>query len=42
MEEGEATGNKEIEVAPALIAVHPSHKSIAVAVGPTLRVFDLL
>ncbi|XP_054802195.1 uncharacterized protein LOC129305966 isoform X2 [Prosopis cineraria] len=39
MDEGEA--NKEVEVAPALIAVHPVQKSVAVAVGPSLRVFDL-
>jgi tRNA (guanine-N(7)-)-methyltransferase subunit TRM82 len=39
MEEGET--NKDIEVAPALIAVHPAHESVAVAVGSELRVFDL-
>lgn len=39
MEEGEAS--KDVEVAPALIAVHPDQKSVAVAVGPHLRVFDL-
>ncbi|KAF7818339.1 tRNA (guanine-N(7)-)-methyltransferase non-catalytic subunit wdr4 [Senna tora] len=39
MEEGEA--NRDAEVAPALIAVHPHQKSVAVAVGPYLRVFDL-
>ncbi|KAK7843915.1 trna (guanine-n(7)-)-methyltransferase non-catalytic subunit wdr4 [Quercus suber] len=38
IEEGET--NKDIEVAPALIAVHPTQKSIAVAVGSDLRVFD--
>ncbi|KAL4602955.1 uncharacterized protein LOC142613896 [Castanea sativa] len=37
-EEGET--NKDIEVAPALIAVHPTQKSVAVAVGSDLRVFD--
>jgi len=30
------------EVAPALIAVHPNGHHIAVAVGPDLRVFNLL
>lgn len=39
IEEGET--NKDIEVAPALIAVHPTQKSVAVAVGSDLRVFDL-
>ncbi|KAF3436276.1 hypothetical protein FNV43_RR23368 [Rhamnella rubrinervis] len=39
MEYGES--NKEIEVAPALIAVHPNQESVAVAVGSDLRVFDL-
>lgn len=33
--------NKDNEVAPALIAVHPTQESIAVAVGSDLRVFDL-
>ncbi|QCD97608.1 tRNA (guanine-N(7)-)-methyltransferase non-catalytic subunit wdr4 [Vigna unguiculata] len=33
---------KDIEVAPALIAVHPDQCSVAVAVGHHLRVFDLL
>ncbi|KAL8170284.1 hypothetical protein V2J09_022088 [Rumex salicifolius] len=33
--------NRETEVAPALIAVHPLHSSVAVAVGSDLRVFDL-
>lgn len=32
--------NRETEVAPALIAVHPLHSSVAVAVGSDLRVFD--
>ncbi|GAB2234604.1 hypothetical protein Droror1_Dr00003861 [Drosera rotundifolia] len=32
---------KEIEVAPALIAVHPCGDSVVVAVGLELRVFDL-
>ncbi|KAF3627385.1 putative cullin-like protein 1 [Capsicum annuum] len=32
---------RESEVAPALIAVHPAHKSVAVAVGLNLRVFNL-
>ncbi|GAB2282356.1 hypothetical protein Dimus_016901 [Dionaea muscipula] len=39
MEERE--NNKDMEIAPALIAVHPFYKSIAVAVGSDLRVFDL-
>ncbi|XP_009605215.1 uncharacterized protein [Nicotiana tomentosiformis] len=33
--------NRESEVAPALIAVHPTHQSVAVAVGSNLRVFNL-
>ncbi|XP_062085607.1 uncharacterized protein LOC133791703 [Humulus lupulus] len=33
--------SKDSEVAPALIAVHPSQESVAVAVGSELRVFDL-
>ncbi|CAN6690695.1 unnamed protein product [Malus baccata var. baccata] len=40
MENGET--NKDSEVAPALIAVHPTQSSVAVAVGSDLRVFDLL
>lgn len=32
--------NKDTEVAPALIAVHPSQDSVATAVGSDLRVFD--
>ncbi|XP_024968344.1 tRNA (guanine-N(7)-)-methyltransferase non-catalytic subunit wdr4 [Cynara cardunculus var. scolymus] len=31
----------ELEVAPALISVHPAHHSVAVAVGCELRVFNL-
>ena len=47
MEEAEAEAEVEsnrdnVEVAPALIAVHPEQISVAVAVGPDLRVFDLL
>ncbi|XP_020236261.1 tRNA (guanine-N(7)-)-methyltransferase non-catalytic subunit wdr4 [Cajanus cajan] len=38
----ESEPKKETEVAPALIAVHPDQSSVAVAVGPHLRVFDLL
>lgn len=34
--------NKDTEVAPALIAVHPTQNSVAVAIGSDLRVFDLL
>ncbi|XP_061366999.1 uncharacterized protein LOC133310121 [Gastrolobium bilobum] len=41
MEEGEPESKKDVEVAPALIAVHPNQDSVAVAVGPELRVFDL-
>ncbi|XP_026419276.1 tRNA (guanine-N(7)-)-methyltransferase non-catalytic subunit WDR4-like [Papaver somniferum] len=33
--------NKETEVAPALISVHPLEKSVAVAIGSQLRVYDL-
>ncbi|CAN4113674.1 unnamed protein product [Withania somnifera] len=33
--------NRESEVAPALIAVHPAQHSVAVAVGSNLRVFNL-
>ncbi|XP_059660481.1 uncharacterized protein LOC132306906 [Cornus florida] len=39
MEEGD--NSRDIEVAPARIAVHPSKRSVAVAVGSDLRVFDL-
>ncbi|KAJ1433094.1 WD40/YVTN repeat-like-containing domain superfamily [Sesbania bispinosa] len=42
-EERETESKKDVvEVAPALIAVHPDQHSVAVAVGPELRVFDLL
>ncbi|KAL6005229.1 hypothetical protein ACLOJK_005791 [Asimina triloba] len=43
LEEGEE-GEKSVgqtEVAPALIAVHPSEKSVVVAAGAQLRAFDL-
>lgn len=40
IEEGEK--NKDVEVAPALISVHPAQNSVAVAVGSDLRVYDLL
>ncbi|KAI4301234.1 hypothetical protein L6164_034530 [Bauhinia variegata] len=33
--------HRYVEVAPALIAVHPDQKSVAVAVGADLRVFDI-
>lgn len=33
--------NRDVEVAPALISVHPTQDSVAVAVGSELRVFDL-
>ncbi|KAI7990601.1 F-box/kelch-repeat protein SKIP30 [Camellia lanceoleosa] len=39
--EGGGDHNREMEVAPALIGVHPTHHSVAVAVGSDLRVFDL-
>lgn len=39
MEESE--NSRDLEVAPALIAVHPSQKSVTVAVGSDLRVYDL-
>lgn len=46
MEEESHTEEVEIqnklEVAPALISVHPSQKSLAVAVGSDLRVFNLM
>ncbi|MED6194796.1 hypothetical protein PIB30_031896 [Stylosanthes scabra] len=45
MEEAEVeveSNRDNVEVAPALIAVHPDQTSVAVAVGPDLRVFDLL
>ncbi|KAL3517594.1 hypothetical protein ACH5RR_020183 [Cinchona calisaya] len=32
---------REKEIAPALIAVHPTHQSVAVAVGSDLRVFNI-
>lgn len=32
--------NKDTEIAPALIAVHPAQDSVATAVGSDLRVFD--
>lgn len=38
----EGDTNKDVEVAPALIALHPSENSVAVAVGSDLRVFDLV
>ncbi|TKY62430.1 tRNA (guanine-N(7)-)-methyltransferase non-catalytic subunit WDR4 [Spatholobus suberectus] len=38
----ETESKKEMEVAPALIAVHPDQCSVAVAVGAHLRVFDLV
>ncbi|KAG5387588.1 hypothetical protein IGI04_039058 [Brassica rapa subsp. trilocularis] len=40
--EEEHNQNKLIDVAPALISVHPSHKAIAVTVGSDLRVFNLI
>lgn len=41
-EEVAAETRKDTEVAPALIAIHPDRHSAAVAVGPELRVFNLL
>ncbi|TYJ03095.1 hypothetical protein E1A91_A12G004700v1 [Gossypium mustelinum] len=41
MEESEQN-NKHMEVAPAVISVHPTRNSVAVAVGSDLRVFNLL
>ncbi|KAK3193752.1 hypothetical protein Dsin_025062 [Dipteronia sinensis] len=40
IEDGEK--NTNVEVAPALISVHPTQNSVAVAVGSDLRVYDLL
>lgn len=34
--------NRNVEVAPALIAVHPNQNSVSVAIGSDLRVYDLL
>jgi tRNA (guanine-N(7)-)-methyltransferase subunit TRM82 len=39
VEEAEVSGAAEF--APALVAAHPFGHSVAVAVGPDLRVFDL-
>jgi tRNA (guanine-N(7)-)-methyltransferase subunit TRM82 len=39
IKEGET--NNDIEVAPALIAVHPVQESVVISVGSDLRVFDL-
>ncbi|XWS36319.1 hypothetical protein CRYUN_Cryun20dG0074900 [Craigia yunnanensis] len=41
LEESEQN-NKDVEVAPALISVHPTQNSVAVAVGSNLCVFNLL
>ncbi|GMI98761.1 tRNA modification 82 [Hibiscus trionum] len=41
MEESEQN-NKDTEASPALISVHPTQNSVAVAVGSDLRVFNLL
>lgn len=38
----EGENNRDVDVAPALISVHPTQNSVAVAVGSDLRVFDLL
>ncbi|RVX20460.1 tRNA (guanine-N(7)-)-methyltransferase non-catalytic subunit wdr4 [Vitis vinifera] len=39
IEEGD--NHRDVEVAPALISVHPDHKFIVVSIGSDLRVFDL-
>lgn len=39
--EGNNKEAMEVEVAPALISVHPAQDSVAVAVGCELRVFNL-
>jgi tRNA (guanine-N(7)-)-methyltransferase subunit TRM82 len=39
VEEPELSGAAEF--APALVAAHPHGNSVAVAIGPELRVFDL-
>lgn len=39
--EGNNKEGMEVEVAPALISVHPAQESVAVAVGCELRVFNL-
>ncbi|KAF6140003.1 hypothetical protein GIB67_020394 [Kingdonia uniflora] len=41
IEEVENNDRELLEVAPALISVHPFEKSVVVAIGPELRVFDL-
>ncbi|KAK8654271.1 hypothetical protein V6N13_128242 [Hibiscus sabdariffa] len=41
LEESEQN-NKDMEVAPALVSVHPTQSSVAVALGSDLRVFNLL
>ncbi|KAL0697247.1 hypothetical protein Bca4012_053369 [Brassica carinata] len=42
MEESQGERQNKLEVAPALISVHPFQKSVAVTVGSDLRVFDLI
>ncbi|XP_050237247.1 uncharacterized protein LOC126686968 isoform X2 [Mercurialis annua] len=41
IEAAENNHSRDIEVAPALISVHPAQTSVAVAVGSDLRIFDL-
>lgn len=41
LEESEQN-NKDVEVAPALISVHPTQNSVSVVVGSDLRIFNLL
>ncbi|KAF8044844.1 hypothetical protein N665_6387s0002 [Sinapis alba] len=42
IQEGEGERQTKLEVAPALISVHPFQKSVAITVGSDLRVFDLI
>ncbi|KAL6214684.1 hypothetical protein ACLB2K_014116 [Fragaria x ananassa] len=42
MEDTYEEASKDTEVAPALIAVHPTQNSVALAIGSDLRVFDLI
>ncbi|KAM5563708.1 hypothetical protein ABKV19_018361 [Rosa sericea] len=42
MEDTYEETNKDTEVAPALIAVHPTQSSVALAIGSDLRVFNLI
>ncbi|CAH8283657.1 unnamed protein product [Eruca vesicaria subsp. sativa] len=42
IEQGQEERQTKLEVAPALISLHPFQKSVAVTVGSDLRVFDLI